>query len=919
MKKQLRFCLLFLIFAFVPFHFMAQNVTVQFSEDQLEASNGEVISFYIKMINNEAKPVVVDVDFEYDKNAVRLASGKSEYALAANDTTFIPLKGIINRKAIAGKNSAIIAKFSSNNKTLGSQVLSLSITEKKMVRFYMSEENLTFEHIGDTLAYEVTIDNLGNTKQRIRLLSRFPKSPTKDELSSELVEIEAFQDTTFTLQYIVDEQMMKLDDFSIALKTLYSNGDIFGTSRLKVNSVKQARRFQKDLKNYDPSSITQDNIVSLSARKSRDNYQYYFYANNQIDLKQGSIQSNIDVNWWETSNALYIRNTWFQYTTNRFGVKAGNLFRSDIVNLIGRGVESYYHIDEQNRIEVGGMNKSYSLINTTDNKYGNAGWANFSHNGGWLGDGYEASVIYHDDPALDYKSYIGTGRTNVIDRENLKVKAGASLSKTSLYTDESTSENGGAGELMVFAKKGRFRLNSNNYYSSAYYSGLRQGALNLTERLSYNLEKYNFWVLYNYLSFAPKQLSSQNINQQNFSTAQYNFGISRRFENLSVSLVPNYYKEKRTSLLFSGQEAQEFTMRAKRLTANLGYNHIISQQSVSLNLEGGVYNTDLQAGETPHFKVNLNYNWRFFNLNAYYQYNSFFLGEEFSKIRFASSGAYEVYNILPSIEKDFFNEKLRIRTGVSFSKSSFTDEYLQLNGRIDYQLPANFNVYFSTFLSDFSTSYYNTSTMQVGIIKRFSKIDVTEKRHNLKVYVYRNTNDSLKKVPAVGQLLLINNKAFRTNEKGVVSYRRLPADHYDIKVFNTKDWYASDQEIDLIDDAEVVINMDKTVTIKGKVSYKSTELSYNVPRELGSLTVTLINAKGEHFKAKTDANGYFRVYVPEGDYTANIEMYNRASRVEVIGQGQKVKATSGTLENINFIFRVKDRKVERKKFKSSGF
>ena len=806
-----------------------------------------------------------------------------------------------------------------NNRVFDTEETLLSIIKTKMVRFYKNKENITFEHVGDTLSYEVFIENLGNTKQEITLLSKYPKSPSKDQLSSERIEIDAFKDTTLTLNFVVDEQMMKLDDFDIYLKTLYSNGDIFGTSRVSVNSVKQSRRYKKDVNAYDPNSYLQNNIINISARESKNNYQYFLYANNQIALKKGTLQSNVDINWWENNNLLYVRNTWLSYQQNQFGVKAGNISKSEIVNLIGRGVDAYYQINEKNRVEAGGINKSYSLLKTTDTEFGNAGWANFTHNGGWLREGYEASLIYDDDPSSDYKSYLASARTNVLDHELIKVKAGVSISNTSLYSNEDISKNGAAGELLLYAKKGKLSLNSTNYYSSGYYSGLRQGALNLTERISYNSGKYNFWGLYNYLSYNPKQLKNIGFIPQNFSTAKYNLGLTRRFEHMSFSLVPNYYIEKREGLYYSGLESEKYSMRAKRLAVNLNYNDLISKQYISLNLEGGSYHTDLRDEERPHFKVNLNYNWRFFNLNATYQYNSFYIGEEFSRLRLASSDVYEVYNILPSIHQEFFDDKLQIRAGVSYSQSTFTQEYVQLNGRVDYQLPSNFNLYFTTFLSDFSTNYYDSSTMQIGVIKRFSKIDLNQKRNNLKVYVYHNTKDSLKKVPAVGQLLLINNKAFRTNDKGAISYKRLPEGHYKIKVFDTKQWYAPDVAIDLLDNSEVVIQMNQTVTVKGQVHYESSELSYDVARELGGLTVTLTNTAGRTFKAKTDAKGYFRTYVPEGEYTAEIGMYNRSSRVEVLGQSQKVKAISGKLENIQFVFKVKDRKVERKKFKSSGF
>ncbi|MFD2432227.1 hypothetical protein ACFSO9_00930 [Mesonia maritima] len=845
MQKQQGFSIFF-AFIFFNLTFGQSNISFELSEKKLQASNGEIVSFYVKLVNYENEEKNVFVDFKYDEQSIRLANTKeSAYSLYARDSIFIPIKGIIAQRAEAGKTTLIEANLlNAEKQLLHSEKISVNVEERKMIRFYLNNENLIFENIGDTLSYEVRIDNLGNTKQRINLLSRFPKTPTSDQLERKRIEIESFHDTIIKLTQIVDKKMLKLDDFEISLKALYDNGDIFGTGRIHVNSVKQSRRYQEDLKQYDPNSFAQNNIVSFSGQKSRDNYQYFFYANNQFQLKKGTIQSNIDLNWWQTNELLLVRNTWVKYDSDHIGVKAGNLFRSDVVNLIGRGVEGYYKDNHDNRLEIGGLNKSYTLINNTQNSYGNAGWVDFSRKGGWLKDGYNVSMIYDDDPNQDYKLYIGTAQTNIINKEKLKLKASTSVSRSELHSNDSISKDGAAAELIFFAKKGRFTFNSNNYASSGYYAGLRKGALNFTERLTYNADKFNFWGLYNYLRFDPKQLNPDYFTLRDFTTVQYSLGVSRRMKKFSISLVPNYYIEERSGLLGSGTNLEKHQLKAKRVSINASYNDAISQQNISFNWEGGYYSTDLTNEEKPHFKFNLNYNWKFFNLSAYYQYNSFFLGEVFSKIRFNTTDKYEILNLVPTLQKSFFDNKLQIRGGVSYTSSTFTDPYLQLNGRIDYQLPANFNVYFSTFMSDFSTSYYNTSTMQFGVIKRFSKLKIDEKRHDLKVYVYyNNQNDSLVRKPAAGELLLVNGKAFRTNDKGMIRYKRLPEDSYNIHIFNTKEWYAADQTVDLIDDTEIIIGMDKTVTVKGNVSYKSSELSYNVPRELSSLTVTLINQR----------------------------------------------------------------------------
>ena len=276
-------------------------------------------------------------------------------------------------------------------------------------------------------------------------------------------------------------------------------------------------------------------------------------------------------------------------------------------------------------------------------------------------NGYNVSMIYDDDPNQDYKSYIGTAQTSIINKEKLKLKASTSVSRSELHSNDSISEDGAAAELIFFAKKGRFTLNSNNYASSGYYAGLRKGALNFTERLTYNANKWNFWALFNYLSFDPKQLNPDYFTLRDFRTTQYSLGASKRMNKFSISLVPNYFIEERSGLLGGENNFEKHKLNAKRLAINTSYNDAITQQNISFNWEGGYYSTDLDEEEKLHYRFNLNYNWRFFNLSAFYQYNSFFLGEVFSKIRFNTTDKYEILNLVPTLEKSFFDNKLQIR------------------------------------------------------------------------------------------------------------------------------------------------------------------------------------------------------------------------------------------------------------------
>src|SRR5690606_32133283 len=129
----------------------------------------------------------------------------------------------------------------------------------------------------------------------------------------------------------------------------------------------------------------------------------------------------------------------------------------------------------------------------------------------------------------------------------VRLRAGLSLSNNLLLVDETLSKFGGAVEVNLFAKHQNFTMTSNNYWSSGYFSGLRKGALNLIERVSYTTGKYNFWTSANILRFSPQYLSTSETSINEFTTQRYDIGASLQLNNFGVTASPFYYIESRTN------------------------------------------------------------------------------------------------------------------------------------------------------------------------------------------------------------------------------------------------------------------------------------------------------------------------------------------------------------------------------------
>jgi hypothetical protein len=900
------------------------SFSIEFTNKKIETNSKGVVDAYVKIVNTGSNSIEGIFDIHNSHEDIYLSQRKPKnIVLAAHDSIFIPIKAIVAGTAKAGNQSTIEAVFTiTGTQDSKSAFLPVFIRERKLVKVMLLETNIIYERTGDSLAIPIRISNEGNTAQKVTILARYPDFITRNAIENKDINVQAFTDTIVVLKKIVNKTILNQEDFTINITALYHNGDIINNGTVRASSIRQDRRYVMP---YNPDynyTFNQTNQVTASVQHNSDNTNASFlYANAQAEINNGTLQANLDMNWWENSDQVFLRNTWLGYSQNNFGATIGNVSKFFDLNLIGRGAEAYYKPNEKSTIEAGAIDKTFNLIDNPSLSFGKSAWAMFTHNNGWMQKkGYENTIIYDDDNYSGTKNYLASSRFSLYTSENFNLRFGGAISN--LTSDiETGNKVGGAGEVQFNGKWNSLFYSSSNYLSSGYFSGMRKGVVNLNERINLPVGKFNFWGVYNYLSAKPEAFANQ-FTSTHFSTARYDIGASRRFSSLIVSLSPYYYTETRREQL-SMINAQEYSMKATRMTLGLTYYNTPTKQNVSLSFEGGLFSANTIENKEFHFKTNFIYSWKIFNLLAFYQYNNFYLGEIIANSQLGITDTYTNLTISPTLQKKFFNDKLNVNLGMVYSKNSIISESLQFNGRLDYDISKDFTIFVYNYYSDFSTSINTLNTIQVGLTKRFNPIKIDKSRSELEVYVYYETGDKnetiTKKTPAVNQLVIIEGKAFRTDSKGILKYRSLPAGSYSVKPVNTNEWYANAVKVDISADTKIAIGLNKTATIKGSISYITTDKSFDITRKKGGLPIIAIDDTGKVFTTKTDEIGNFILYVPKGLYTVSLEKTGISEYVDVEDNNQLISAEPNEIKEVKFTLNIKEKRVETRKFSSNGF
>lgn len=910
---------LFLTF-FVAFDVKAQapNLTISFTDTKIKSTINGTVEALLKLKNTGNVPIEGFLAISSASTDLYLVQRKPRaISLKEKDSVFMVVKAIVSNAASPERPVVLKATFinlaSQEEKTAS---LIVQIQEKRLVRMLLPQVNLFYEHIGDSIQIPIRVFNDGNKAQNVTILAKYPPFINASELKKISINIKQFTDTLIVFKKAITRDILAQEDFPMTITALYNNGDVIGIANVDAHTIKQNRRYTPRYLSEDDYVLNMANQITVSRQSSNNNDQMFaLYANAQGQTSKGRFYANADVNWWEQSNLMFMRNTWVGYKGKSFGVQAGNVVKFNELNLIGRGVEAFYNLTDKSTLEVGAVEKSYSVIDYSLPSLGQSGWISFFSKGAWQ-KGHKTSFLYDNNTYEKIKRALVNSHFSVINSPNFSLQVGTAISQ--LYANQYLDPKwGGAAEINFHGKTSQLFYNSSNYISSGYFAGIRSGALNLNESIYYNFKNYSFWVLANHFSFAPKTFNHTFFQASQFANTQINFGISKSFSAVLVSLLLASVSEKRTQPEFFSHVMQGYKMQTNRL--NFTVNYYKNNQNINISLEGGAFKTNINPNRTFQFRSNFNYSWKFFNLMGYYQYNNFDLGEIIT-FRPTDQKTYYNFIVAPAVQTELFRQKMSLKGGLMYAKNSFMARSLQLTSRVDFKWNKNLTLFASNFYSDYSRDFKPANSVHFGVTKRFNPVQMDKTKSDLEIYMFYDTGrQGDKKLPCANQLVIINGVAFRSNEQGIIKYKNLPKGEYEIRTVNNNEWYAPSRKVTIEKSLKLEIGLVKTRVIRGTVKYVATANAFPVEQKLAGLSVILTDELGMVFTTKTDELGNFVFYVPKNNYSLTLDPSALSEYVTLVPNQIMINPNSETDQEFTFVLQVKEKRIEIKKFGSKKF
>ena len=903
----------FIVAFLLPVCLAAQNYHLSVSQTSFQSRNQDYINIVVKIMNRSADSLKGSIQCVSDPAIDIISKSIIPVSLGANDSSFVSVSVFVSRKAHAEAHPIRFALTDKNNKLLTQAEAVVNVIAKQDVSLFVFTKNILLDNTLDSLSIPVQLFNAGNSTQTINVLCVYPSSLQERSFhNSTRVILPPSTDTTIYFSRIITKRIIAVNDFDINITGLYTNGNIAGGAVVHVQSARSTGNYLDKL----GSDSYIDNSIQIGAQSMFTQQESYILrANGGFGVSdQSKINYNLDLTQWKNANSeTMLRGTWLEYHNKNLGIRAGNISRSMDLNLFGRGAMAAFSTSTGNTFEAGYLDNNSNLLESKS--FGNAGWASFMHTTKeWSSRHY---AVFENNLFQNSRNFIAGNELHFADKNKRSYSFSLNGSSVAEYLHDSGKKYGFAASANMNGKIGKVTVNSNNYISTGYYAGLQKGARIFSERLYWTMSgSASGWATLEYRSNSQKSVSLTQYVMPSFSNMRAEWGYSRKIGTVSLSVAPAFTRETNNAYVFLDHPKRTHTLTSLNLITNLSV-PINSFEYFSLNAENGTYFSSFDAKKRFHSRVSAYYRRGQFSLSTRWQQGSFYIGETANNFR-NNRASNMLFTATPSLRKNFMRNRLRTETGVSYMyNSNFGTSYM-VSEKVEFE--ANSKTRFYVYFNHNRFSGFSNNQLEMGVIRHIPVAKNDVKSNQLDLFAFKDLNQNgiydASDSKAANTIIHIDNEIFVTDDQGRITYKNLPDGNIRISAPFSNGWHVPEQTVLVRKKTKVEIPLQTIGTLKGKLRFTRTDLSYEVGLDLFGIPIVATDRNGKVFRTKTTPDGKYVFYIPVGDYTVSVDGSKFPSEVEVLDNGIETKIATAGIVTIDFEIRARERRIEIRKFVS---
>ena len=885
-------------------------IKYNFEKDTIQIGYAETFSNRLQFVNHSKNQVTF---IKSSVTAGALLALPDSVVAEAGEIRSVPVKYLSS--AVTIKNS--IQEFSAaytaaglviNDRAIFHTIIStesqLSITALDPIAYLNNETN--------RISIRIRCANNGYTPVKISL--KQTSYPTGLQITGplqQIISLDPNSQQVVTLEGINLNKDKFATDYRITVEASDPSGVSLATSSIKVVSLRSSK-----IQNLgqDYYSGLQTNTTALNYTSSNLGFSSYnLRANGNLQSADSTgFSYNANVNYYTQQQRVDLYDSWVSYRSKNFGLQIGNINDNLDYPIYGRGIKASAFLNKNNSLDFYGVQNSYMLLSANSQLPGaKLLGMNYNYSNG-LSSNTRASFLYSQDPNTGVSTFFTNGTTQIklTETQHLELRAGLSREHADSQTDF-----GYATGVNYNNRAERWEIGLNNYYSTAYYSGLQRGVLQLDERLSYRLNNTTaLFARYNYNKNAPEYQQSRTFSSSfGNKTISYETGMTFAYRKINVGLKPYILTQDLSGSFLLATPAVNLSASSYR--AELALSFQLAGNQIMFQGDYGYTNhlSGTEQKKTEGLKINASMSNKMYSLSALVQTAPYYLTDQISGPK--RSEKFRLYAFGPGVHKDAFNGRMNLSANYYLSYFGNSNGWNNsVNGNASFRMKKGWEI---TGQASYNTNTYFPGNYnlqsQLGVVKHLSRSTAPGNvKLDVEFYSDNNSNGRRDQDEEAMEGVIANLSpegsaagsplVTISNRTGKISYQNLNKEVYSLHVTQGGDRQLSKPLAILLNkNQKIQVPLVRSGWLKGRVNAIRQEYIASQPI-LEGMRILATDANNQTFETYTNEAGEFRIPLPLNEYTiiADID----ANKFSIENTHQKVSVQQK--HNPDISFEIKD-------------
>jgi len=925
-SRRFLFTLFIVLFSsiFINAQKTESNVTMEIEQGN-SPSRSRLLNLVVAIQNHSSNNFSGKIQFVCPKGFKVISGEEPLIELKPNEKKYLPVRIIVESDAKAGSSPIKVRLLDQLGVFITERIKEHVIDVNNDLNLSLLNAPIYRSSSLEPISVKVRVSNSGNISQDITLVCKIPDPENGNQFLEQQAIINVKKDSTFTFTYQPSKGLSRLSNFSINISGFRNpDKEIFNTATVFVQNISSVQKYQDP--QFNNFAEETKNQITTSYRKVGDNIDMYqLIGSGGFNLPSGFLFIRGNIAFLNSQQQPLVTNTNVVLQQGKNQYTIGSVNKLLEMTLVGRGAEYSHTFAKDTKLEIGFVDQNFNLVEKNSFlKNGYGFFAKGTLNANNSSRNISAAYIYRYDPFEKSKhNILGTEATYAFDKVwsmNAKINAGLSSYESQDITKPSMS-----AESNYIGAINDYNLNGNYFFSTGYYPGNRRGSLLLQQNISKNYKNYNFFGNVIFSNFSPKyyffdrpQVSENTrieIGTKFPRVKDFSFGLFYQFQNENSNSYNNFFG--------SWENSQLRDLTAHRIVEQISWSNYKTRQSAVFAFETGIVKYPLDDEQNFQMKLNGNYSFKNFNINAIYQSGSYYLSEYAFSHLAAANTDYKKLTVSLFYNDNFIKDKVNLSTGLSYvddviygkSPSAF------LNAKY---LGKNFTAFMNSSWYNYSVGVLsnNILTFEVGLTLNFRNTVLSpDKKGKIQAFAFYDENNNnvfdMGEKPAHDYIININNIALKTTEDGTALYKNVPFGKFSLKQFIQQGWYYDEYDF-TVDSYSYPLNipLHQNGTVQGKIFFDyNSKTALDFEHRASSVAFKIIKQNDTVQTIGSDDEGKFNSFLPTGTYTIAIDESTLPANTYCETKSFDINVKAGEMVVVpDFIIKVKDKKVNKKTF-----